>query len=295
VHDSTGKITVACQYVRGTRFDDIDSPDYMYADCRGHLRRFGKLLCDGPVVVLKNKNEPWEVIPIQEGPNPCKTLAVALPGGAGMTTASVTALDKNRDELGKADCRMARGMLHIFPKEGEFSYLIDRGQPLQTMGWSFDDLHYVVPGMRWGDPRLTIPAEPGSKAAAADMETLVGFHVPEDVVPGTIHWVSGNSNWHDFIVLPLCDLDAEYDNDTAQLTVTIRSNFPQEIDYMITLNGIETPAKTIRLVTDQKTPVVFDLDKPTQPVIRDIEIVATAKNEQNTLTQSKSITLKMEK
>ncbi|MCL2624577.1 MAG: hypothetical protein FWD31_13015, partial [Planctomycetaceae bacterium] len=295
VHDPVGQITAACQYIRGTRFDYIDCPDYMYADGRGHLRRFGKLLCDGPVVVLKNKNEPWEVIPIQEGLNPCKTLAFEFPAKMfGSVVAFVKALDKNRNELGEADSRMTRGMLHIFPKEGEFSYLIGPEQPIQAMGWKFNDLHYVVPGMCWGDPRLTIPAEPGSKAAEAGMETLVGFKVPQDAVPNTIHWVVGNHQWLDYIVLPLCDLDAEYDQDKSQLTVTVRSNFPKEINYTIALKGVESVPITVPLETDEKQSVVFTLEKPTQPGVRTIEIVATAKNDQNELSQSKTVTLTSE-
>ena len=274
VHDPTGAITAACQYVHGTRFDYIDSPDYMYADGRGHLRRFDKLLCDGPVVVLKNKTEPWEVIPIQEGPNPCKTFAFAMPDASVVVT-SVTAIDKERNELGQADCRQVRRMLYIFPKEGVFSYLIGPELPTQAMGWAFDDLHYVVPGMCLFES---------------------GIKIPDDAVPGTIHWVVVDNGhyWYDFIVLPLCDFDAKYDQDTAQLTVTIRSNFPEEIDYTVSLKGIESMPITVPLKPDQKTAVVFTLEKPTQPGVRNIEIVATAKNDQNELTLSKPLVLTSE-
>ncbi|MCL2120265.1 MAG: hypothetical protein FWH27_17755, partial [Planctomycetaceae bacterium] len=283
VHDPSATITAACQYVYGTRFDYIDCPDYMYADGRGHLRRFGKLLCDGPVVVLKNKNEPWEVIPIQEGPNPCKTFAFALPGGAGSTPTSVIALDKNRNELGEVETRRTHdGMLHIFPKEGEFSYLISSESPAQFVGDKLlGVLQYGVPGMCWGD-----------------------INVPQDALPGTIHWLevaprtinwpTGDVLWFDFIVLPLCDLDAKYDNDTTQLTVTVRSNYPGEIDYTISLNGIENTPVTVPLNPDEKAPIEFALEKPSQPGNRKIEIVATAKNDQNELTLAKPFVLASE-
>jgi len=265
IHDPAGKITAACQYVRGTRFDYVDSPDYLYADGRGHLRRFGKMLCDGQLIVRKNKTEPWEVIPVREGQNPCKTLAFAVSEGS--TVTSVMALNKNRNELGQADVRQARGMVHIFPKEGEFSYFIEQEQAARTAD-AGEPLYYVVPGMRNAE-----------------------FNIPENAETSTMHWISHNDQWHDFIVLPLCDLDAEYDQDTAQLTATVRSNYPEEIEYSIVLDGVPAAPKIVSLNPDRKKSLVFDLDKPTQPGTCNIEVIATAHNTQNELALSKPFVL----
>ena len=45
---------------------------------------------------------------------------------------------------------------------------------------------------------------------------------------------------------------------------------------------------------DQKATIVFELEKPTQPGVSNIEIVATARNAQNELTQSKAFALTSE-
>jgi hypothetical protein len=126
------------------------------------------------------------------------------------------------------------------------------------------------------------------------MRKGVDLNVPQDVVPGTIHWVSRNNQWYDFIVLPLCDLDAEYDQDASQLTVMVRSNYPDEIEYTISLNGIANTPITLPFKPDQRASVVFTIEKPTQPGSHSFEIVATAKNDQNELTLSKPLVLTSE-
>lgn len=268
----------------------METPNLIYGDGRGQLRRIGKLLCDGPLIVLKNKGQ-WEIIPVREGSNSCKTVAFQLPEnfGVGSVIAPVKALNEDGNEIGTAECRRSRNMLHIFPRDGEFSYLFDPTPQgaISTTGWSFDKLHYVVPGMTWGDPRLTIPAAPGTKAADAGVETLVGFQVPDDAEPDTIFWLNGGGHWYDFIVLPLCEMDATFDADTRQLTVDVTGHFPKRADYVITLNGMNEARKTISLDPGQSKKVVFSLDETTEPGTRNIEITANVKDEHNDLTLTK--------
>ena len=297
--DPSRKTIIGSSLIYGTRFDYAETPDTIYGDGRGQLRRFGKLICDGPLIILKNKTGPWEIIPVREGPNPCKTIAFELPKnfGVGSVVGPVKALNQEGNEIGEAECRQARNMLHIFPKDGEFSYLFDptpKGT-IQIIGWGFDDLHYVVPGMLWGDPQLTKAATPGTKAADAGIKTLVGFQVPDDAEPGTIFWRSDKGNWYDFIVLPLCDLGATFDHDTRQLTVDIRGNFPYNADYLITLKGMGDLQQTVSLLPDQPADVVFVIDEIQEPGTRDIAIVANVKDDQNDLTLAKPYRLVTEK
>ena len=118
--DREGTLIAFSALVEGHRVDYVDSPEYLYADGRGRLTRFAKAACDGPMIVHKRAGDILEVIPVAG----CSAFAVSLDGHGG----TAIALSEDGKELGPAETRFARGLLHILPVARAFSYLLRRAE-----------------------------------------------------------------------------------------------------------------------------------------------------------------------
>ena len=177
VHDETHKLTAWSANVEDRRADYVDSPAYLYGDGRGRLVRLPRLVCDGPLIVLKRDDGKCEMIPVA----PCRTMAAALEG----RSASAVALDEAGKELGPAEVRFSRGFVHVMPLAGAFSYLLTP-QPAPTSTATCDRLR-VVPGE-------TVKVAVGGRSA--------DFRVPADAKIGQQAWHKAGDAWIDFEVVP---------------------------------------------------------------------------------------------
>ncbi|MGL6226911.1 MAG: hypothetical protein ACRC10_09860 [Thermoguttaceae bacterium] len=130
VVDPQQKITAFSRMIEEHRVDYVDSPRYIFADSRGTWTRFEKVLCDGQLIVLKEGENVYEVIPGVLGDKGSTQFAIRwdLPNEA-----DVVALDFDRKELGNATTRYSsRGFLHIAPTEGAISYRVQPSERIRN-------------------------------------------------------------------------------------------------------------------------------------------------------------------
>jgi len=205
---SDGDLIAYSALVEGHRADYVDSPTYLYANGRGTLTRFPKAACDGQIVLLPQADGSYELIPVGS-----KVMAVSLDG----RSARAVGLDEeNRKELGAAEVRWSRGLVHVVPQDGAFSYrLVPEPAPQEALGCERES---VVAG-----ETVTIQGK--------DSQTWV---IPPDSKPGDHIWYEGNGKWLDFRVIPLAGLELALKDKAWSLRV--RSNLPAEQDFSLTLN-----------------------------------------------------------
>jgi len=205
---SEGDLIAYSALVEGHRADYVDSPTYLYANGRGTLTRFPKAACDGQIVLLPQADGSYELIPVGS-----KVMAVSLDG----RSARAVGLDEeNRKELGAAEVRWSRGLVHVVPQDGAFSYrLVPEPAPQEALGCERES---VVAG-----ETVTIQGK--------DSQTWV---IPPDSKPGDHIWYEGNGKWLDFRVIPLAGLELALKDKAWSLRV--RSNLPAEQDFSLTLN-----------------------------------------------------------
>jgi hypothetical protein len=114
--DAKGELVVFSGLIGEKRADYVHSPAYDYVDGRGQWIKTPWAAADGQLIVLKNpaKNE-LEVIPFKT-----KHFALALK----KQPASITALDINSKELGRAGGSFKDGMFYIDEVPNAVSYMI---------------------------------------------------------------------------------------------------------------------------------------------------------------------------
>ena len=242
--DGKGELTAFSALVDGRRVDYVDSPAYLYADGRGQQSRFAKAACDGPMIAHKRSDGTLDVVPVDG----CRTFAVSLGGRTG----TAMALAEDGKELGPAETRLARGLLHIMAVPRAFSYHVKPGEvPAVSLRCGRES---VVPG---------------------ETVTVVGsrehtLHVPPDAVPGTPLWQQFEGGWIDFRIVPLVGVALHLD---GTLHLELRPHLPAPADAQIQL-GHES--QQVRLTPSQPALLRFNGERPTQEGIRELRLSVAA-------------------
>lgn len=242
--DTEGKLLGFSAIVDGQRADYVESPAYIYANGRGRLTRFAKAVCDGQIVANKRSDGRVELIPVGN----CTTFAVSLDG----RSATAVALAEDGKELGQAETRLSRGLVHVVPVKGAFSYVLTPGDsPAVALKCNRKK---VIPGE-------TITVVGGSQ------HTL---QIPADAVPGTLVWRKLEDAWIDFTVVPLVDARLEL-NGSLQLQLTPHVPAPVEAE-------VKLDAQSQRVKFAPETPLRLQfVDAPAkQELVRELKLTVKA-------------------
>jgi hypothetical protein len=257
VDDPTKLLTAQSFERNGKRTDYVDSPAYLFAEVRNNSKglpyRFDRLLCDQQLIVLKNVDDQgrWEIIVGEPNYETRSTLhAVRLDNNA---DADAVALDFERKIIGNAETRYSRGMVHVMPVDGAFSYLLTPKEKPENI--SVPELKYyrVVSG-----------------------ENIGTITVPSDVKPNTLYWING----HDFEIVPLCNVNENLDTENSNITFAIISNLNSENSFRIELQqgGKTETQQNISLKSGQEQKLSFKIDIPTEPQTVPLKLIVTAGN-----------------
>lgn len=242
--DREGKLIAFSALVDGRRVDYVDSPAYLYADGRGRLTRFAKMLCDGPMIAHKRPGGTLEVIPVTG----CTKFAVSLDGRTG----SAVALREDGKELGPAETRFARGLLHILPVSGAFSYRVTPGA--------------VAPASLKCERDCVVPGETVTVAGRSPHS----FHVPAATAPGTQHWQQFEGSWIDFNVVPLVETSLRLE---AALRLELLPHLASPVDAQVRL-GDQTQRLT--LTPGRSASLQFANQPPTTVEVRELRLSVEA-------------------
>jgi hypothetical protein len=239
----------------GKRIDYVDSPAYLFAEIRNNRKglpyRFDRLLCDRQLIVLKNVDNKgcWEMIVGEPNYETRSTLhAVRLDNDA---DADAVALDFERKIIGKAETRYSRGMVHVMPIEGAFSYLLTPKEKPENISVSESELFRGVAG-----------------------ENLGTITIPSDVKPNTLYWING----YDFEIVPLCNVNANLDTENSRIHFVIRSNLNSENLFHFELQQEEKmkQKQDVPLKSGQEQKLSFNIDIPAEPQTIPLKLVVTA-------------------
>ncbi len=228
----------------GHRADYVDSPAYTYCDGRGRFTRFAKAASDGQMIAHRRADGTVELIPVGK----CQTFGVWLGG----RTATAVALDVEGKPLGPVETRLSRGLVHVTPKAGAFSYVLTPGD---------------APAISLRCNRVqVVPGETVTLCGKTEQK----YRIPVDAAPGVHLWRQIDGQWIDFAVAPLVDatLDAG-----ATLSLELTPHLPAAAQAELTLAGTArkvelTPGKTLRLE--------FPCPKPREEEVREIPMQVVA-------------------
>jgi hypothetical protein len=229
------RLSAYSRLVDGHRADYVDGPDYTYADGRGKFTRFPKMACDHQLIALPRGDKRLEVIPV----GGTQSMAVSCDGRG----ATAQALDEAGKVLGPAETRLARGLVHIMPIAGAFSYLLEpNATPAAEVSCDRDRL---------------IPGE--TIAIGRDGET---FSASAGARPGTRLWHKSGGTWLDFTVVPLVAARLEL---KTEMRLGLTPNVGQAAEAEVTLAG---QSRHVRLGPGKILEVTFPLPSGDREEVR---------------------------
>jgi hypothetical protein len=214
----------------GRRADYCVSPAYLYVDGRGRFTRFAKAASNGQAICRILGDGKYEIIPFQGS-----DCGFAIPAG------TAVALDEAGKELGPAEVRTSRGLTHVMPVAGAFSYLLTAAGQQPTALRSDRDV--VVAG----------------ETVAVLGRELYTIAIPRDARPGQRIWQQLEGQWIDFTVAPLTDAALALEGNT--LEVTLVSNLPRTSSATVTAAG---KSATVALRPGVATVARLNLGEPPQ-------------------------------
>jgi len=247
------RLAVVSTEVDGHRVDYADTADYAFVDGRGSFTRFAKAAASGSCSAIYDGKGGAEVIPYDG----CSQMAFALGGKA----ADAVALDLDRREIGPAETRYCRGLVHVMPVEGAISYRLtpkDAPKPLLR-----SERTEVAPG-----ERVSVQ---GAQEHA--------FGVPRDATPGTILFAEFEGASIDFLVRPMVDAKLtlptaeERTRGGASMRLALTSRLPEATDVEVRL-GQETQRLTLP-VGEGRT-LGFAFEEPTEEQVRELPLTVTS-------------------
>jgi len=242
--DKAGKLLGFSAIVDGHRADYVDSPAYLYANGRGRPTRFAKALCDGQLVGNKRSDGRIELIPVGK----CTTFAVSLDG----RSATAVALTEDGKELGPTETRLSRGLVHVMPVKGAFSYVLTPGDK----------------------PAVTLKCN-REKAIPGETVSIVGnrqhaLQIAADAVPGTLVWKNVEDRWIDFTVVPLVDARLE---SGGSLQLELTPHVAAVVEAEVKLDG---QSQRVKLVPETPVQLHFPCVPAKQELVREIELAVDA-------------------
>ncbi|MDD4785719.1 MAG: hypothetical protein PHO07_00985 [Pirellulales bacterium] len=229
--------------VDGHRADYVDGPAYTYANGRGRFTRFDRAACDGQLIAHRRAGGSVELIPVG-----CRVGFAVDIGGA----AAAVALDEAGKEIGPADTRFSRGLVHVVPVEGAFSYLLSpRPAPPEPLGSKRTE------------------AIPGEQVEVGGGQPPV--RCPTDAPIGRLFWHCQGGRWLDFLTVPLVDAAAALEE--SRLAVTLRSRLAD-----VSTAKIRLADKRWEQALPPATPVRFDypLAPPADERVEPVELIVEA-------------------
>ncbi len=210
-----GLIEVTNQSPTGGHADYSISPEYMFVDGRGKFTRFANAASDGPAVCRRIKAGEWEVIPLN-----------GAQCGFAVSARSATALDRERNPLGRAELRISRGLTYIMPVKGAYSYLLR--------------------GVRVDAPQTLLRA---ARTAVTPGETVVvqgrkphRVIVPEDAAMASRIWSQLEGEWVDFTVVAPFNVGLSMDG--HDLVVKVSSRLPNKRVAEVSAFGVTRRIET---------------------------------------------------
>ena len=169
-----GEIFVVSALKNGERCDYAVTPEYLFIDGRNRcFQRFPMAGGNGCGVCRKVDDTHWEFIPLRNAD--C---------GWNLPVVGAVALDKEMNELGRAEVRVSRGLHYVVPVEGAFSYLLEVGEEKTVSAELSSDRDIVRPGE-------TVVVKGSQEYTVA---------IPADARPGERLWYEFDGNWIDFTV-----------------------------------------------------------------------------------------------
>ncbi len=238
-----GKIEVFSGDRDGHRCDYSVSPAYIYADGRGRFTRFPLAASNGPAICRILPDNQYEILAYQ-----------GADCGFAVDAVSAVALSEDNRELGPAELRVSRGLTHVLPVEGAFSYRLQGGRRAAAATLTCDR-ETVVPG-----EEVVVRGRQEHR-----------FQVPNDASPGTRLWQEYEGAWIDFTVVPLADASASLDGNGVRVALT--SNLAKRQEIAVVCAGQQ---KAVALSPGERAEVIFDLGAPTEETAETlvIELVA---------------------
>ncbi|MGB2820979.1 MAG: hypothetical protein WBF17_08360, partial [Phycisphaerae bacterium] len=202
----------------------------VYCDARGGLARFAKAVCDQAVIALRRGDDTVEVIPVAAP----KVVAVSLDG----RDANAVALDRAAEPVGPAETRFSRGLVHVLPVSGAFSYLLT---PTDR------------PATALQCDRLDVVA---GETVTVEGKRRQRFRVPPAARPGGLLWHKAEEGWIDFVVRPLAAADLAVAD--GRLRLRLRSRLARETEFSVRLLGSQ---RTRSLPPEEPADIHFALPK----------------------------------
>jgi hypothetical protein len=194
-----GRLTGFSAVVEDHRADYVDGPEYLYANGRGKITRFPRALCDGQLALLPRADGSFELIPLR-----CTVMAVDL---GGRTAQAVALREDPAEPIGPAEVRLSRGLAHVLPVPGAFSYRL---------------VPQPAPQPLWNSPRdAVVPGE----TVWIEGEGRLSWQVPADAQPGTLIWFQRAGRWLDFRVVPPLETRPEVQGQS--LILKVKSNLSE--------------------------------------------------------------------
>ena len=247
------------------RHDLCVSPAYIYIDGRGQFTRLDQAASDGIGICRIVGPGQWEIIPYQ-----------GADCGFRLPPAKAVALNKDGQELGPAELRVARGLTYAMPAKDAFSYLLTA-----TSGEAQAPAQQPEPRDR-GIAGETVPVKLSEEHAV---------QIPADAKPGQRIWQQLEGQWFDFTVVPLAEVEPALAGQTSgtdcqsvlrtvepalsgqTLSLRLRSNLAQRETYRVEVLGRSQAAE---LAPDQPAEVAFDLGPPAEEGAELLAITLTA-------------------
>lgn len=233
-----GAVEVLSGDPTGHRTDYAATPAHIYVDGRGKMTRMAQAGGDGIGICRVLGDDRYEVILYQDAE--C---------GFAVEASEAVALDEERNELGPAEVRHARGLVWVQPVEGAFSYILSGGAGEAAQLAS--ERTEVVPG------------ETVAVRGAEEHQ----LSIPADAIPGDHLWQQVEGGWIDFTVVPLADAEVALEENT--LLVTLSSNLSGAWEFEVSLND---EVQAVELAPDRPREVRFDLGEPQWETVEPIAI-----------------------
>jgi hypothetical protein len=160
-------------------------------------------------------------------------------------------MSEDGKELGLAQTRLARGLLHILPVARAFSYLVRQGE--------------VPPVALTCEREQVVPGE---------TLTVVGkiphsFRVPPNTAASTHLWQQFEGTWIDFRVVPLVDASLRLD---GALRLDLKAHLPSSAKAHVTLGDV---SQQLTLMPAQVVSVQFPIRQPAVEEVRPLRLGVT--------------------